>query len=549
MTTAASVSAVLSDRYRLDERIAVGGMGEVWRATDTVLGRTVAVKTLKPEYVGDADFRARFRAEARHSARLSHPGIASVYDFGEAPEGAFLVLELVDGEPLSTVLRREKRLPADRVLDLVTQTAAALQAAHDGGVVHRDVKPGNLLVRPDGVVKVTDFGIASATDAVPLTRTGQLVGTALYLSPEQAAGRPAGPASDLYSLGVVAYECLAGARPFPGEQPVAVLMAHLNDPPPALPSDVPAPVAELVLRLLAKDPADRPASAQDLAAEAAGLRGRLQDGPDALLPVEPPSAARTEVAGAPTTALPAADAPAATRALTSVVAGSVVAGSVVAGSVVAGSGTRRLPLRPPVPARSTTGSPARPGATAQTQRWAVRAIAVLLALLALGFGLRSALTGSSVTVPQLATGSTAAQAAAALKAADLTVAEDEQPSDTVPAGQVITVMPAAGSEVDKGSEVTVVVSTGKPPVTVAAAALVGRPAAQVRDELTAAGLTPRLVQDGKGTAVGTVAAVEPVGSVPAGAAVVLHVVPPPPPVIPPPAPAPAKDDGDKGKGK
>ncbi|MCW2613807.1 MAG: serine/threonine protein kinase, partial [Frankiales bacterium] len=300
MTLETRVDVLLADRYRLEERIAVGGMGEVWRAADTVLGRVVAVKTLRPEFVGDADFRARFRAEAQHSARLSHPGIAAVYDFGETPDAAWLVMELVDGEPLSSLLWRERVLPTDRVLDVVAQTAAALQAAHDGGVVHRDVKPGNLLVRPDGVVKVTDFGIASAAGSTPLTQTGQLVGTALYVSPEQASGRRAGPASDLYSLGVVAFECLSGARPFPGEHPVAVVLAHLNDPPPDLPSEVPPAVVALVQRLLAKDPADRPASAGELAVTARALRDRLAEGPDALLPVSPPVGARAATAGAPT---------------------------------------------------------------------------------------------------------------------------------------------------------------------------------------------------------------------------------------------------------
>src|SRR3712207_6395965 len=185
---------VLHDRYRLVARIATGGMGEVWRAEDTLLGRPVAVKVLKSEYADDQDFLERFRAEARHTASLSHPGIANVYDYGEveaAPVGgrpaatAYLVMELVDGEPLSTILAREGRLEPARAMDIIGQTAIALQAAHDAGVIHRDVKPGNLLVRPDGVVKVTDFGIARAADAVPLTQTGTVLGTAYYLSPEQ----------------------------------------------------------------------------------------------------------------------------------------------------------------------------------------------------------------------------------------------------------------------------------------------------------------------------------------------------------------------------
>ena len=290
---AGAVDDLLAGRYRLQSRIAVGGMGEVWRAEDTVLSRPVAVKTLKNEYVEDPEFRERFRAEARSAARLSHPGIASVHDYGEQPGRAWLVMELVDGEPLSAVLRREGALRPDRVLDLVAQTATALHAAHAGGVIHRDVKPGNLLVRPDGVLKVTDFGIASVADAAPLTRTGIVVGTAYYLSPEQAAGRGVTPGSDVYSLGVVTYECLAGRRPFPGDSPVAVAMAHLHQTPPPLPATIPAGVRSLVERALSKDPAERPRDAAAFAAEASALRTSLV-GLAAVpaLPVEPPSAVR-----------------------------------------------------------------------------------------------------------------------------------------------------------------------------------------------------------------------------------------------------------------
>jgi serine/threonine-protein kinase len=280
---AGCVDGVLAGRYRLDERIAVGGMGEVWSGLDTLLGRTVAVKCLKPEYVGHPEFSERFRAEARHAAGLSHPGNASVYDYGEqtSPEpAAWLVMELVDGEPLSALLHREGPLDPDRALDIVGQAALALEAAHQAGVVHRDVKPGNLMVRHDGVVKVTDFGIARATDAVPLTKTGTVLGTAHYLSPEQASGRPITPASDVYSLGAVAYECLAGRRPFVGDNPVAVATAHVRETPPPLPPDVPAPVSELVLRALEKDPAARPATAGDFGRDALALKGSVAEQPD-----------------------------------------------------------------------------------------------------------------------------------------------------------------------------------------------------------------------------------------------------------------------------
>jgi serine/threonine-protein kinase len=277
---AVPANTVLDNRYRLDGRIATGGMGEVWRGVDQTLGRPVAVKLLRPEYASDESFLVRFRGEARHAARLSHPGVASVYDYGEVATvddhpTAYLVMELVEGEPLSALLHREKRLSPERMLDILGQAADALQAAHALGVVHRDVKPGNLLLRPDGAVKVTDFGIARAVDAAPLTATGIMMGTAYYVSPEQASGRPVTPASDVYSLGVVAYECLAGRRPFDDRNPIVVVMAHQQDTPPPLPSDVPYQVRALVESAMAKNAARRPASAGAFARTAAGIRRDL----------------------------------------------------------------------------------------------------------------------------------------------------------------------------------------------------------------------------------------------------------------------------------
>ncbi|OHV39928.1 MULTISPECIES: serine/threonine-protein kinase [Pseudofrankia] len=273
-------NTVLDNRYRLDGRIATGGMGEVWRGVDQTLGRPVAVKLLRPEYASDESFLVRFRGEARHAARLSHPGIASVYDYGEVATvddhpTAYLVMELVEGEPLSAVLHREKRLSPERMLDVLGQSADALEAAHALNIVHRDIKPGNLLIRPDGVVKVTDFGIARAVDAAPLTATGIMMGTAYYVSPEQASGRPVTPASDVYSLGVVAYECLAGRRPFDDRNPIVVVMAHQQDTPPPLPADVPYQVRSLVEQAMAKNPARRPSSAGAFARSAAGIRREL----------------------------------------------------------------------------------------------------------------------------------------------------------------------------------------------------------------------------------------------------------------------------------
>ncbi len=267
-------------RYRLDSRIATGGMGVVWRATDTRLNRPVAVKVLKHEYADDPQFRTRFDTEARNAAALQHPGIAGVFDYSSDPHGPdgsvspYLVMELVEGQPLSALLAQARdagrALDPAVVRDLLTQTADALAVAHRAAIVHRDVKPANLIVTPDRRVKVTDFGIARAADDAQITRTGAVMGTPQYLSPEQARGNPSTPASDVYSLGVVAFECLTGRRPFEADTPVATALAHIQQPIPDLPEDIPEDLRTIVRRALAKDPAERYA---DGAALAAALRG------------------------------------------------------------------------------------------------------------------------------------------------------------------------------------------------------------------------------------------------------------------------------------
>ena len=286
---------VLDGRYELIERIASGGMGEVWRGADQILGRPVAIKLLAAAHASDEQFRARFRAEARYAAGLSHPGIARVFDYGETSPlgGPYLVMELVNGEPLSTILEREGRLPADVTMDIVAQAARALDVAHQAGIVHRDIKPGNLLITADGTTKITDFGIAKARASrdANLTATGIVMGTALYVSPEQATGATVTGASDIYSLGVVAFECLAGQPPFIAEQPLAIAIMHKHDPVPPLPPDVPRPVADLVFAMLAKDPEDRPDSARHVADRAQVImdgRTRRTSGPiTADLPIVP----------------------------------------------------------------------------------------------------------------------------------------------------------------------------------------------------------------------------------------------------------------------
>ncbi|WP_327088418.1 serine/threonine protein kinase [Nonomuraea sp. NBC_01738] len=265
----------LANRYLLVSRIAAGGMGEVWRARDQLLGREIAVKLLRSHVAGDPTFRERFRNEARITAGLADPGIAQVFDYGEQADLAYLVMELVPGEPLSAILARNGPLGPDVALDVIHQTAKALHVAHSSGIIHRDVKPGNILVTNDGVIKVTDFGIARALEAAPVTQTGTVLGTAQYVSPEQAQGASLTPSTDLYSLGIVAYECLAGRTPFQADSQVAIALQHLNEPPPPLGVDVPAPVRELVMTLLSKDPARRYGTALELADRAYVLRESL----------------------------------------------------------------------------------------------------------------------------------------------------------------------------------------------------------------------------------------------------------------------------------
>jgi serine/threonine-protein kinase len=267
---------IYGNRYRLVDRIAIGGMGEVWRAHDEVILRDVAIKILKPEFMGDPGFLERFRVEARHAARVDHEGIADVYDYGEGSGSAYLVMELVAGDSLARIIEKKIKLGSIEVLSIVEQTARALHAAHEDGLVHRDIKPGNLLITPSGKVKITDFGIARVADQVALTATGQVMGTVQYLSPEQATGKSATASTDIYSLGIVAYEALTGRRPFTGESQMVIAMAQINDKPPAMGDDIDKRVQELILACLAKKPSQRPGSAMDLSNRARALRLQLE---------------------------------------------------------------------------------------------------------------------------------------------------------------------------------------------------------------------------------------------------------------------------------
>jgi hypothetical protein len=423
---------VLGERYELQSLIATGGMGQVWRARDVVLGRPVAVKVLRTEYTGDPAFLTRFRAEARLTAGLTAPTIATLHDYGEAagPGGverlAFLVMELVDGEPLSAVLARAGRVTPERTVQVVRQIAAGLAVAHAAGVVHRDVKPANVLVRRDGSVTITDFGIASSAAGVPITRTGQVIGTAQYLSPEQAQGERATPASDVYALGLVAYECLAGRRAFDGENSVQVALRQIREVPPPLPSDVPADLQRLVERMLAKDPAER---LPDGAAVLAAL-----DGVAAGRPLPPaPGSSRTRV-------LPTA--------------GVADAARVLPGATQSGAGDRAAPSR----------------------RWLLPLVALLvLAALAGAVTLGSSGSPTPATEPTTTPSAPAgvdvvasayvgrpfADVQAELTGLGLTVQPRPVQTADVPDGQVIAVDPSG--RLASGTAVTVTHAVAPPP--------------------------------------------------------------------------------------
>jgi hypothetical protein len=393
---------VLNDRYRLDDRVATGGMGDVWRASDLVLGRTVAVKVLLPALLTDPNFAARFRAEARMMAALHHPGLVAVYDSGEdtlqsgAP-ASYLVMEYVDGQPLSQRIATAVRLSVAETLSVVAQTAQALDAAHAGGVVHRDIKPSNLLVRPNGSVVVVDFGVARSAAVTSVTGTNAVLGTALYMAPEQASGRPVSPATDIYALGAVAYHCLAGHPPFMGGSPLDIALRHVTDEPPALPDDVPAPVRDIVGRALAKDPAERFPSAAAFA-QAAGaavaepaLAGRAAGAGDSTVafgagaaaglgtrPAAPfGAAAPTAAPDAPVVAEPDRRGPSKRVIAAAVAVALLILGGLTTLLMLANRSDGRAPggnvvpptqSSAPATAATTTGQPAQPGGGPSTRQ-------------------------------------------------------------------------------------------------------------------------------------------------------------------------------------
>ncbi len=264
----ADIGTIFGGRYRLVELLGQGGMATIFRALDTQLGREVAIKLLRPQYLSDPDFSSRFRQEAQNAASLSHPNVVTVYDYGEDPQGPFIVMEYVDGEDLASILRRNGTLPPTQATRIAAAVARALAASHARGIVHRDVKPGNVLIGRDGRVKVVDFGIARAIAEAQMTMPGTTLGSVHYFSPEQARGEPATNESDIFSLGIVLYEMLTGSRPWEGDSAAGVALARLSGPvpdPALVRGSIPPDLAAITRKALARLPSDRFASAAAMA--------------------------------------------------------------------------------------------------------------------------------------------------------------------------------------------------------------------------------------------------------------------------------------------
>lgn len=463
---------VLGDRYEIHQRLARGGMAQVYLARDRSLDRPVAVKELVPEFATDPSFVERFRREAQAAANLAHPNIVGVYDWGTQDGTYFIVMEYVDGPSLSQVIRRDGPLHPRRAAELAGEVAAALGFAHSRGVVHRDIKPGNVLLTSQGQAKVTDFGIARALSSPDedLTQAGSVMGTATYFSPEQAQGLPVDPRSDLYSLGVVLYEMCTGRTPFTGDTPLAIAYKHVQDepaPPSTIIPDLPPSLEAIIMRLLEKRPDDRYASAEEVRADLNRF-----------------------LAGQPT---------AAERA-TGMVGAAAAAATTVQPAATAATGAA-VAVDPEVPEED---EPKRSRAGVF-----LGVLVVVLALLGLGLwwladGLGS---GTELDVPSVV-GLTRAEARQELESAGFEVRITEQPSNDVEADRVISQDPPGGAKAEEGSTVEIVVSTG--PEQVQVPDVVGRTQAEAELLLADVGLRMRTVPvENEEAEPGTVVAQDP----------------------------------------
>ncbi|MEJ7634370.1 protein kinase [Aeromicrobium sp.] len=506
----------LSGRYRLDELIGGGGMGEVWRAHDEVLDRTVAIKIIRPHLADDENVRARLRVEAQLAGSLHHPGIVDVFDYGEDDEDGrpvpFLVMPLIDGAALSAVLAERRTLSTGETMAIVAEIAAALAAAHDAGIVHRDLKPGNILVTPDGRVMLVDFGIAHASGGEPLTQTGALIGTADYLSPEQASGRPATSASDLYALGVVAHTCLSGALPFHRDSDIATALAHLQDEPPELPATVPHDAVALVNQLLAKNPDERPTSATAVAQVAAPLATSVPTSPGHAPfldgePTMPDAAARPDDNTLPGIVERPVTVGASDAAATATLVGSVAPGA--ADTDPAGADQR---------GGSEVAAEHERGGHSSRRMVLLSSVVVAIVAAALGWMLMS---GSDPVIVPDVDGMTQSKATTRLEAAGLEVEVRKVNVAGGKAGEVVDQDPASGEEVDEGAVVTISVATGR--IKVPVDTLIGSTYDEAVAELDKLGLRATPQYEPSDESVGTVTAVDPSSTAKSGATITLTV--------------------------